>query len=147
MIILNILAKFVIMLNFQDFSKFSKILKSAIQYLCRDISNVKIGLYLRSSHKKDWKTHFWPYSLKKLKKEMEVSPHFSESFRQKKNWKSDLRSCAFAPPPLPKALDILNRWLVYICLIYFPQSFNTLDFKLNICKSSCNFSQSEIMFI
>ena len=56
------------MLNFQDFSKFSKILKFAVQYLCRDISNVKIGLYLRSSHKKEWKTHFWPYSLKKSKK-------------------------------------------------------------------------------
>ena len=40
------------MLNFQDFSKFSKILKSTVQYLSRDISNVKIGQFLRQSRKK-----------------------------------------------------------------------------------------------
>ena len=57
------------MLIFQDFSKFLKILKSTVQYLCRDISNVKIGLYLRSSHKKDWKTHFGPTALKNQKTE------------------------------------------------------------------------------
>ena len=71
------------MLIFQDFSKFLKILKSAIQYLCRDISNVKIGLYLRSSHKKDWKTHFGPTALKNWKKKMRPPPHFSVSFRPK----------------------------------------------------------------
>ena len=79
------------MLIFQDFLKFSKILKSTVQYLCRDISNVKIGLYLRSSHKKEWKTHFWPYSLKKSKnwkKETVVHHHFSVSFRQKKNFEN-----------------------------------------------------------
>ena len=37
------------MLNFQDFSKFSKILKSTVQYLSRDISNVKIGQFLRQN--------------------------------------------------------------------------------------------------
>ena len=37
------------MLNFQDFSKFSKILKSTDQYLSRDISNVKIGQFLQQS--------------------------------------------------------------------------------------------------
>ena len=94
------------MLIFQDFLKFSKILKSTVQYLCRDISNVKIGLYLRSSHKKDWKTHFWPYSLKKSKKwkkKTRAPPHFSVSFRQK-NFSENRTTVAMclAPPPSPR---------------------------------------------
>ena len=55
------------MLNFQDFSKFSKILKSTVQYLSRDISNVKIGQFLRQSRKKTLKTPFLPYSLQNQK--------------------------------------------------------------------------------
>ena len=94
------------MLIFQDFSKFLKILKSTVQYLCRDISNVKIGLYLRSSHKKDWKTHFWPYSLKKSKKwkkKTRAPPHFSVSFRQKKNFENRTTvAMRLAPPPSPR---------------------------------------------
>ena len=94
------------MLIFWDFSKFLKILKSVIQYLCRDISNVKIGLYLRSSHKKDWKTHFGPYSLKKSKnwkKKTVAPPHFSVSFRQKKNFENRTTvAMRLAPPPSPR---------------------------------------------
>ena len=94
------------MLIFQDFSKFSKILKSTVQYLCRDISNVKIGLYLRSSHKKDWKTHFWPYSLKKSKKwkkKTRAPPHFSVSFRQKKNFENRTTvAMRLDTPPSPR---------------------------------------------
>ena len=94
------------MLIFWDFSKFLKILKSVIQYLCRDISNVKIGLYLRSSHKKDWKTHFWPYSLKKSKKwkkKTRAPPHFSVSFRQKKNFENRTTvAMRLVPPPSPR---------------------------------------------
>ena len=52
------------MLNFQDFSKFSKILKSTVQYLSRDISNVKIGQFLRQSRKKHWKLIFCPTAFK-----------------------------------------------------------------------------------
>ena len=52
------------MLNFQDFSKFSKILKSTVQYLSRDISTIKIGQFLRQSHKKHRKPLFCPTALK-----------------------------------------------------------------------------------
>ena len=55
------------MLNFQDLSKFSKKLKSTVQYLSRDISNVKIGQLLRQSRKKTLKNPFLPYSLQNQK--------------------------------------------------------------------------------
>ena len=104
------------MLIFQDFSKFLKILKSTVQYLCRDISNVKIGLYLRSSHKKDWKTHFGPTALKNpknWKKKTVAPPHFSVSFRQKKNFENRTTVAMRLAPP-PQALVIVNRRHLYI---------------------------------
>ena len=94
------------MLIFQDFSKFLKILKSAVQYLCRDISNVKIGLYLRSSHKKDWKTHFGPTALKNQKIEKRKQwciIIFLYLSGKKKFRKSDHRSYAFGHPPKPSS--------------------------------------------
>ena len=105
------------MLNLQDFSKWINILKSTVQYLCRDISNVKIGLYLRSSHKKDWKTHFGPTALKNpknWKKKTVAPPHFSVSFRQKKNFENRTTVAMRLAPPL--ALVILNRRHLYICI-------------------------------
>ena len=112
------------MLIFQDFLKFLKILKSTVQYLCRDISNVKIGLYLRSSHKKDWKTHFWPYSLKKSKnwkKKTVAPPHFSVSFRQKKNFENRTTvAMRLAPPPSPRHSKSSTPVYIYI----FPSALN-----------------------
>ena len=55
------------MLNFQDFSKFSKILKFTVQYLSRDISNLKIGQFFMAEPQKRLKTPFLPYILKKKK--------------------------------------------------------------------------------
>ena len=74
------------MLNFQDFSKFSKILKSTVQYLSRDISNVKIGQFLRQSRKKHWKTLFCPtaFKIKKIKKFDIPSHKFFEYLSSKK---------------------------------------------------------------
>ena len=74
------------MLNFQDFSKFSKILKSTVQYLSRDISNVKIGQFLRQSRKKHWKTLFGPtaFKIKKIKKFDIPSHKFFEYLSSKK---------------------------------------------------------------
>ena len=74
------------MLNFQDFSKFSKILKSTVQYLSRDISNVKIGQLLRQSRKKHWKTLFCPtaFKIKKIKKFDIPSHKFFEYLSSKK---------------------------------------------------------------
>ena len=74
------------MLNFQDFSKFSKILKSSVQYLFRDISNVKIGQFLRQSRKKHWKTLFCPtaFKIKKIKKFDIPSHKFFEYLSSKK---------------------------------------------------------------
>ena len=116
------------MLIFQDFSKFSKILKSTIQYLYRDISNVKIVLYLRSSHKKDWKTNFWPYSLKKSKKwkkKTRAPPHFSVSFRQKKNFENRTTvAMRLVPPPSPRHSESSTPVYIYIviqpCLLSQP---------------------------
>ena len=113
------------MLIFWDFSKFLKILKSVIQYLCRDISNVKIGLYLRSSHKKDWKTHFWPYSLKKSKKwkkKTRAPPHFSVSFRQKKNFENRTTvAMRLATPPSPRHSKSSTPVYIYKQAKYHPQ--------------------------
>ena len=72
------------MLSFQDFSKWTNILKSTVQYLSRDISTIKIGQFLRQSHKKHRKPLFCPTALKikkNGKKETTVH-HFSVSFRQ-----------------------------------------------------------------
>ena len=76
------------MLNFQDFSKFSKILKSTVQYLSRDISNVKIGQFLRQSRKKHWKTLFGPtaFKIKKIKKFDIPSHKFFEYLSSKKKF-------------------------------------------------------------
>ena len=52
------------MLSFQDFSKWTNILKSTVQYLSRDISTIKIGQFLRQSHKKHRKPLFCPTALK-----------------------------------------------------------------------------------
>ena len=79
------------MLNFQDFSKFSKILKSTVQYLSRDISNVKIGQFLRQSRKKTLKNPFWPYSLQNQKNQKirhTIPQVFSIPFQQKKNFEN-----------------------------------------------------------
>ena len=54
------------MLNFQDFLKFSKILKSSVQYLFRDISNVKIRLFLRQNRKKEKKIFLKIYFFSKM---------------------------------------------------------------------------------
>ena len=122
------------MLIFWDFSKFLKILKSVIQYLCRDISNVKIGLYLRSSHKKDWKTHFGPYSLKKSKnwkKKTVAPPHFSVSFRQKKNFENRTTvAMRLDPPPSPRH----NKSSTPVCMfkVYAQEAF----FYREICKNA-----------
>ena len=103
------------MLIFQDFSKFLKILKSTVQYLCRDISNVKIGLYLRSSHKKDWKTHFGPTALKnqKIEKRKQWSIIIFLYLSGNKNRKSDHRSYAFGPPSV-YLLSQLTRLSKYV---------------------------------
>ena len=117
------------MLIFQDFLKFSKILKSTVQYLCRDISNVKIGLYLRSSHKKDWKTHFWPYSLKKSKKwkkKTRAPPHFSVSFRQKKNFENRTTvAMRLDPPPSPRHNKSSTPVYMYVLLCKISIGWNT----------------------
>ena len=120
------------MLIFQDFLKFSKILKSTVQYLCRDISNVKIGLYLRSSHKKDWKTHFWPYSLKKSKKwkkKTRAPPHFSVSFRQKKNFENRTTvAMRLVPPPSPRHSK--SSTPVYFLLYRYVGMCKTLTYSI-----------------
>ena len=92
------------MLIFQDFLKFLKILKSTVQYLCRDISNVKIGLYLRSSHKKDWKTHFGPTALKNQKiekrKQWSIIIFLYLSGKKKfENWTTVAMRLAHPPSP------------------------------------------------
>ena len=122
------------MLIFQDFSKFSKILKSAVQYLCRDISNVKIGLYLRSSHKKEWKTHFWPYSLKKSKnwkKETVVHHHFWISFRKKTDFENRTALIrGLASPVLQGKL--------YICIFYWERCIDICQEKMNYYGKFCS---------
>ena len=113
------------MLIFQDFSKFSKILKSTVQYLCRDISNVKIGLYLRSSHKKDWKTHFGPTALKNpknWKKKTVAPPHFSVSFRQKFFFENRTNvAMRLGAPPDPRHNKSSTPVHILILLIYYKR--------------------------
>ena len=76
------------MLNFQDFSKFSKILKSTVQYLSRDISNVKIGQFLRQSRKKTEKPFFalQPSKSKKSKNSTYHPTSFLNTFPAKKKF-------------------------------------------------------------
>ena len=104
------------MLNFQDFSKFSKILKSTVQYLSRDISNVKIGQLLRQSRKKHWKTLFCPtaFKIKKIKKFDIPSHKFFEYLSSKK------KILKIGPPQIgvwrgSLAVDTLLCPYLYVC--------------------------------
>ena len=74
------------MLSFQDFSKWTNILKSTVQYLSRDISTIKIGQFLRQSHKKHRKPLFCPTALKIKKVDIpshEFSYYLSHNFFKK----------------------------------------------------------------
>ena len=131
------------MLNFQDFSKFSKILKSTVQYLSRDISNVKIGQLLRQSRKKHWKTLFCPtaFKIKKIKKFDIPSHKFFEYLSSKKNWKSDHHRyvigllCPYLYLYVCKGYKKMSRFVFFIFLIHnICEPFSFMSYVLIYSK-------------
>ena len=115
------------MLNFQDFSKFSKILKSTVQYLSRDISNVKIGQFLRQSRKKPWKTLFCPtaFKIKKIKKFDIPSHKFFEYLSSKK------KNLKIGPPQIGVwrgSLAVDTLLCPYLYIQCDPQKFRFKEF-------------------
>ena len=76
------------MLNFQDFSKFLKILKSTVQYLSRDISNVKSDNFYGRAAKNTEKPFLalQPSKSKKSKIRHTIPQVFSIPFQSKKNF-------------------------------------------------------------
>ena len=113
------------MLNFQDFSKFSKILKFTVQYLSRDISNVKIGQFLRQSRKKHWKTLFGPtaFKIKKIKKFDIPSHKFFQYLSSKK------KILKIGPPQV----GVWGGVLAVVTLICPYLYLNNNIFLLQIC--------------
>ena len=107
------------MLSFQDFSRWTNILKSTVQYLSRDISTIKIGQFLRQSHKKHWKTLFCPtaFKIKKIKKFDIPSHKFFEYLSSKK------KILKIGPPQIgvwrgSLAVDTLLCPYLYVCTMY-----------------------------
>ena len=124
------------MLNFQDFSKNSKILKSTVQYLSRDLSNVNIGQFLRQSCKKHWKLLFCPTAFKIKKINIPSHEIFEYLSSKKKNEKRTTTDRWLGVGSLGVDTLLCPYLYLYVCKGYKKMSrFVFFNFLIhNICE-------------